>query len=286
MKLKCGQFTFEINYNEQWKVPQNAIEFIGKNKKIDVKYKIDFVDKIEHNNEQIIHERNNIVVTKNNKNLESRYLIITGDHYPYAFYKEINKENINIQVLNKFKDKFSLDTFFWSLFALEKHMIQNNSVILHCNYIIYKNHAILFSGPSEIGKSTQGDLWKKYRDTPIINGDRGLILKEDNKWYADGWPVCGSSEICCNKKTPLGAIVFLKQGKDNKVSILDKKSAIKQLIGQITINYWNKDFVNKAISIAENICDEVNIYELTCTPDIRAIETLEDMLKENEIWMD
>lgn len=286
MKLKCGQFTFEINYNEQWKIPQNTVKFISDNEKIGANYKIDFVDKIEHNNEQIIHERNNIVVTKNNKNLESRYLIITGDHYPYAFYKEINKENINIQVLNKFKDKFSSDTFFWSLFALEKHMIQNSSVILHCNYIIYKNHAILFSGPSGIGKSTQGDLWKQYRDTSIINGDRGLILKEDDKWYADGWPVCGSSEICLNKKTPLGAIVFLKQGKDNKISIIDKKSAIKQLIGQITINYWNKDFVNKAISIAENVCDEVNIYELTCTPDIRAIETLEEMLKENEIWMD
>lgn len=278
MKLKCGKFTFEINYDEHFEIPQNAIKFIEKKEEAHINYNIEFIDKIENNNEQIIHERDNIVVTKNNKNLESRYLIIKGDYSPYALYKEINEKNISIQVLSEFKNKFSSDTFFWSLFALEKYMIENNSIILHCNYIIHKNHAILFSGPSGIGKSTQGYLWQKHRRASIINGDRGLISKENNKWYANGWPVCGSSEICLNEKTPIKAIVFLKQGSSNKVSILNKKSAIKNLLSQMTINYWNKDFVDKAISIAESICNEVNIYELICTPDIRAIETLEDLL--------
>lgn len=286
MKIKCGEKVFNIDYNELWEVPTNSEKFIENKKEWDLNYKIDFVDEIQFNNEQIIYNREDIIVTKNNKNLESRYLNIKGFPYPYAFYKEIDQKNRVVQVLNYFKNKFTIDTLFWSLFALEKHMIEKDSLILHCNYMVHNNHGILFSGPSGIGKSTQGDLWKRYRNASIKNGDKGLLLKDDGKWHVDGWPVCGSSEICENERHKIGTIVFLNQGKENIVTLLDKKSAIKKMISQITINYWNQDFVNKAFTLIEDICDNVNIYELTCTPDERAVEVLERALKENEIWMD
>lgn len=286
MKVKFGEKVFNIDYNESWEVPTNSKKFMENKREWDLNYKIEFVDEIQFNNEQIIHNREDIIVTKNNKNLESRYLNIKGFPYPYAFYKEIDEKNRVIQVLNYFKNEFTIDTLFWSLFALEKHMIEKDSLILHCNYMVHNNHGILFSGPSGIGKSTQGDLWKKYRNASIKNGDKGLLLKDDGKWHVDGWPVCGSSEICENERHKIGAIVFLSQGKENIVTLLDKKSAIKKMISQITINYWNQDFVNKAFTLIEEICDNVNIYELTCTPDERAVEVLERALKENEIWMD
>lgn len=286
MKIKCGEKVFNIDYNESWEVPTNSKKFIENKKESELNYKIEFVDEIQFNNEQIIHNREDIIVTKNNKNLESRYLIIKGFPYPYAFYKEMDEKDRVVQVSNYFKNEFTIDTLFWSLFALEKHMIEKDSLILHCNYMVYNNHGILFSGPSGIGKSTQGNLWKKHRNASIKNGDKGLLLKDDGKWHVDGWPVCGSSEICENERHKIGAIVFLNQGKENIVTLLDKKSAIKKMISQITINYWNQDFVHKAFTLIEEICDNVNIYELTCTPDERAVEVLEKALKENETWMD
>lgn len=286
MKIKCGEKVFNIDYNESWEVPTNSKKFIENKEESELNYKIEFVDEIQFNNEQIIHNREDIIVTKNNKNLESRYLIIKGFPYPYAFYKEMDEKDRVVQVSNYFKNEFTIDTLFWSLFALEKHMIEKDSLILHCNYMVYNNHGILFSGPSGIGKSTQGNLWKKHRNASIKNGDKGLLLKDDGKWHVDGWPVCGSSEICENERHKIGAIVFLNQGKENIVTLLDKKSAIKKMISQITINYWNQDFVHKAFTLIEEICDNVNIYELTCTPDERAVEVLEKALKENETWMD
>ena len=286
MKIKCGEKVFNIDYNESWEVPTNSKKFIENKEESELNYKIEFVDEIQFNNEQIIHNREDIIVTKNNKNLESRYLIIKGFPYPYAFYKEMDEKDRVVQVSNYFKNEFTIDTLFWSLFALEKHMIEKDSLILHCNYMVYNNHGILFSGPSGIGKSTQGNLWKRYRNASIKNGDKGLLLKDDGKWHVDGWPVCGSAEICENERHKIGAIVFLNQGKENIVTLLDKKSAIKKMISQITINYWNQDFVHKAFTLIEEICDNVNIYELTCTPDERAVEVLEKALKENETWMD
>ena len=286
MKIKCGNLGFDISYNESWEIPSNHAKFIKNDNDTELHYNIEFVDNIEDKKEEIISRRNDIIVSKTDKNLESRYLIIRGDSRPYAYYKEQDIKNITISVLRERKDMFTLDAMFWSLFGLEKHLIKKESVILHCCYLNYKGHGILFSGPSGIGKSTQARLWEKYRDAKIINGDRSLLTKEENDWYANGWPVCGSSEICINEKNKIGSIVFLNQGEQNEVVKLSKIKAIKKIISELTINYWNQEFVDKAISIAEDIGNNVNVYELTCRIDEDAVDTLEHILKENETWMD
>lgn len=279
MKIKCGNLKFKITYDEEWNIPQNVKKFkIEDDNQVDINYKIQFTKNINFGQKRIISRKQDILVSKDDKGLESRYLL------PYATYTELDRENILIDVLEDFKDNFYIDTMFWSLFCLEKHMIERQSLIFHCAYMLYNGRSILFSGPSGIGKSTQADLWKTYREASILNGDRCLLLKED-KWFTDGWPVCGSSEICINERHELGAIVFLKKGLENKVVHLNKMQALKKLMTQLTINFWNTDFVNEAFSLVEDIVNNINVYELTCTPDINAVEALEKTLRENESWI-
>lgn len=285
MNIKCGKLAFKISHDKRWDIPVNAKKFEDNDSEIDIYYRIKFVNSIKYNNEPIVCKREHILITKNDHNFESRYLIIPGNFYPYAYYREDSDKKISIEIIKDFKNSFTIDTMFWSLFALEKHLIKEESIIFHCSYMVYKGYAVLFSGPSGIGKSTQSRLWEKNRNTRIINGDRALLVKEDKNWYVNGWPVCGSSEICINEKHELGSIVFLGKSNENSVVRLERKYAIKKLISQVTINYWNKDFVNKAISLAENIVDNIKIYELTCTPDIEAVKVLEKFLEENEEWI-
>lgn len=285
MNIKCGKLAFKISHDKRWDIPINAKKFEDNDSEINIYYRIKFVDSIKYNNEPIVCQREHVLVTKNHNNFESRYLMIPGNFYPYAYYREDSDKKISIEIIKDFKNSFTIDTMFWSLFALEKHLIKEESIIFHCSYMVYKGYAVLFSGPSGIGKSTQSSLWKKNRDARIINGDRALLEKGDKCWYVNGWPVCGSSEICINEKHELGSIVFLGKSNENSVVRLERKYAIKKLISQVTINYWNKDFVNKAISLAENIVDNIKIYELTCTPDIEAVKVLEKFLEENEEWI-
>ena len=53
-----------------------------------------------------------------------------------------------------------IDPMFTSLLALERRLVKKNSMILHCAYVEYQGEAILFSAPSETGKTTQANLWK------------------------------------------------------------------------------------------------------------------------------
>lgn len=285
MNIKCGELKFNISGYKNWNIPQNVEKFIVENGDYpDLNYNIEFVNSISKDNRQITSVKQDLMVGSDGE-LETRYLFIKGANYPYAKYTEVDDKNISVEVLEDFKDMFELDTMFWSLFALERHMIQKKALVFHCGYNSYKNHAILFSGPSGIGKSTQSDLWKENRGAEILNGDKCLLLKDNDAWCADGWPVCGSSEICINQRTKLGNIVFLNQGKENTVNKLGKVEAVKKIISQLTINYWNLDFVNEAFTIVEDIVNNINIYELICTPDVRAVEVLEKCLEDGETWI-
>ena len=173
---------------------------------------------------------------------------------------------------------------FASLLALERRMQSFNQYILHSSFIQYNDHAILFSAPSGTGKSTQADLWKQYRNALIINGDRTLLSKNEY-FIANGWPLCGSSEICFNEHYPLSCIVFLSQGKENNITELDYKDAYKKLISELTINYHNPLFINSAMDFIEDLLKNIKVYHLTCDISEDAVICLENKMKEDFVWM-
>lgn len=286
MKIKCGDLILNINNGNNIKIPKNTLKFlVNDNANADINYTINIIDKISIDN-KISYKRKDLIICKNEeKNLETRYLLVPNYFIPYASYVELDENNIKINFVKDFIDKLSIDNLFWSLFALERHLLKNNSIILHCSYIVYKNHAILFSGPSGIGKSTQANLWKEYNNCKIINGDRCILTKKNNSWYVRSLPICGSSQICLNEEYKLGNIIFLKQDFENTITNLNKPNAIKNLLNQLTINYWDNQFVSKSIEFATSISNEHNIYELRCTPDINAVKILKNTLERNEKWI-
>ncbi|MCI6091150.1 hypothetical protein MR781_01095 [bacterium] len=157
-------------------------------------------------------------------------------------------------------------------------MIWKKALILHCAYTVYKGKAILFSAPSGTGKSTQAELWKQYRGSRIVNGDRALLRKIDGVWSACGWPVCGSSDICESEDTPLYTIVMLRQGETNYIERLSPIQAFTQLYAQTTINQWNPAFVQRAMELIEDLIGQVPVYQLTCNMTEDAVKCLEQAI--------
>ncbi len=225
----------------------------------------------------LFHNEDLLVLKKDN--LENRALFIKGDSSPYGITIDNGNGFIDVFVHKKILNMLNIDTIFISLLSLENKLIYKDNFILHCANINYKDEAILFSGPSNVGKSTQADLWKKNLSCEIVNGDRALIRKYDSFWYANGWPICGSSDYCMNLSKKIRSIVFLKQSKKNKLIKLTQSVGIKSLISQTTINYWDSKFVNKALDLIENLTLDIPIYEFHCTPDINAVQCLKKELE-------
>lgn len=209
---------------------------------------------------------------------ECRRINISGVTTPYALTITRPENVCQIWVNEEYCEWMQMDTVFVAMLALEKQMIDAGAMILHSAYMCYDNTAVLFSAPSETGKSTQAGLWEKYRGTYTVNGDRSLLVREDDGWKAYGWPVCGSSEICSNESYPIRAIVMLKQAKENKVYPLKGFLAVREVMEQITINTWDREFQIKVMDMLDQLLREVPIYCLECDISEDAVKCLENMI--------
>lgn len=175
--------------------------------------------------------------------------------------------------------KFTINKLF-SIAGIHSAFLKRGGLVLHASYVVTAQGAILFTAPSQIGKSTQARLWKEFAGAEIINGDRVIIRKKKDKWYAYGYSVCGSSDICKNREVPIQVIVVLEQGKKNEIKSMSKIEKYRALLLASAIYSWDMEQINMADKIISKIIDETVIVRLACLPDENAVHTLKNYLGE------
>lgn len=160
-------------------------------------------------------------------------------------------------------------------------LAENGQIILHSSYIITsQGDAILFSGPSGIGKSTQAGLWEKYAHAEIINGDRCLI--DTKALTANGIFYSGSSNICKNRSAPLRSIIMLEQSDSNEIHRLRPLQAFGKILGQSSYHKWFECSATMMTGLVAELVDKIPVYSLRCRPDELAVELLRKVLYENK----
>ena len=206
----------------------------------------------------------------------------TRDKIPYAVRTVDEQcENIRICYLKKGTRCVSEFRNSFAHLDIETIMLRRNRLCFHASCVHTDFGGILFSGESGIGKSTQADLWCKYRNAVQINGDRPILsLDDEEKWFAWGSPYAGSSLCHVNQKSPIRAIFMLKQSDTCQVRRLSMPEAFKAVWQGITIHNWNKTFVERASELVMNLISSIPVYEYACTPDEQAVLFLEGKLRE------
>lgn len=155
--------------------------------------------------------------------------------------------------------------------------------LFHCAYIDYREKAILFTAPSGTGKSTQADLWAKYRGAEIINGDRAAVRLTDGQLLAEGIPFAGSSEYCKNRSLPIGAIIYLGQAPVTTIRKLRGYEAFSKIWEGVSINIWDREDMELVSGVVQKVAEQIPIFHMPCTPDEAAVIALEDELRKQEI---
>lgn len=160
-----------------------------------------------------------------------------------------------------------------------EHLIAGSGgVILHSAYVDIGGRAVLFTAPSGTGKSTQAELWRRFRGAEIINGDRSVVRFTDSGAVACGLPYAGSSGICKNRTLPLAAVVYLSHAKETTIRRLSGFGAFRALWEGCNVNTWEERDVALASETVRRIAQEVPVYHLACTPDETAVRALEEVL--------
>ena len=168
--------------------------------------------------------------------------------------------------------------YMWNSIAAAQLLLPHGAIFMHASYIEHGGKAILFSGKCGIGKSTQAALWEKHRSARIINGDKAGLLVTDEGVSACGLPFCGTSGICNNVTMPLGAIVLLSQGENNKAERVTGAQALVDVMSNIYLDFAVPNEQQLCVDLLLRVFEKVPVFRLTCTPDERAVSALEEAL--------
>lgn len=287
LKLTIGKLNIQLNGVDAEQIPDNTLlfrsDFQGE---ADLTYTIRIGENPPVSSSPVIYRAKDIMVFGKPDGLEARLLYMPDSRDCYAYYEEISEKEINIYVNGAYLNHLKIDTIFISLLALERHEERRGAFILHCAYMSFDGKAILFSGPSGIGKSTHSGLWcNEYPDrTCVLNGDKCLLTMDDGRLFANGWPVCGSSGICQNERREVAAIILLQQSMINQFIEEKPMRNFKQLLAQITVNYWNNQYTDDAMNFIESLLQRTGCATYACNISSEAVVTLYNKLKEKR-WI-
>lgn len=163
---------------------------------------------------------------------------------------------------------------------LEQQLADHNGFLLHASYIRHGDRAILFTAPSETGKSTQARLWCENRGAELINGDRAAVRLIDGVACACGIPYSGSSPVRKNVVLPLAAIVYLSQGRENTIERLRGAKAFRRIWEGCGVPLWDRSALDRVTRTVTETLMQVPVYHLSCTPDVRAVDLLAETMEE------
>ena len=174
-------------------------------------------------------------------------------------------ENLRTQLLLEAVDLFDI-------------LAERGMLVLHSSYVLRaEGDAILFSGASGIGKSTQAELWREFAAARVINGDRSLV--DVDRGMAHGIFYSGTSGICENHSAPIRAIVLPEQRAENRVFVPAHREAFMRLLNQCSYYPWDAESAALMTELVARLVGRVPIYRLDCRKDEGAVRALENELR-------
>lgn len=172
------------------------------------------------------------------------------------------------------RQKKHLNDFVCQLYYT--HAVQKHMIYQHSSLIDFDGRGIMFLGPSGIGKTTQAELWHKYREALIINGDRVFVQETSETFLGWGTPWHGSSPYCENANVPVYAMIVLKQASENSIRELTGFEKVTAVSNSVFYPCWLKNGMELCLETLDHFLTRIPVYELSCRPDEDAVKLTEE----------
>ncbi len=197
--------------------------------------------------------------------------IMTYDQNFVLTDESLTKVGVYIQKGERFE---VLLLHLFRAYSVLKHRILQ----FHSSLIKTSEQGIMFLGPSGIGKTTQAELWQKYRSSLIINGDIVFVQETDSGFLGWGTPWHGSSPYCENTSVPLKAMVVLKQSDQNSIRELTGFEKVTEVSNSVFYPQWLENGMELCLETLDHLLTSIPVYELRCRPDEDAVRLTEQTI--------
>jgi hypothetical protein len=141
-----------------------------------------------------------------------------------------------------------------------------------CGVVDSLGQGHLFLGQSGAGKTTLARLWEKKPGVTILNDDRIVLRKADEKFWMFGTPWHGEGRMSSPCRAPLRRIYFLRRGEKNEFIPQRVPASIGGLFACSFLPFYNPQAVEFSLAFYEEVVKKVQCGELRVFPDERVID--------------
>ena len=193
---------------------------------------------------------------------------------------------VDLDRLKEEKERLGGDKAFaeYSLLIepLSNLLLRNKHFLFHSAAFLWHKKAFLFTAQSGVGKSTQLRNWLDlYQDEiEVINGDKPIIERQKKEFIVHPSPWTGKEGLGGIKSAPLGGIIYLEQGLDDKILRISPKEAAYPVFLQFLYKPTDVDSLNYVCSYEESLLSCVPVWKLTNTGTLQSAQLTHQTLIE------
>lgn len=152
----------------------------------------------------------------------------------------------------------------------------NGTLMIHASVVMHGGRGYLFCGRSGTGKSTHASLWLRHVEgTELLNDDHPVLrITPDGVPTVYGSPWSGKTDCYRNLSVPVGAIVRIVRGADNRLVPLKGLQAYASLTASVFfLPLMSAEARETRHRMVERLAGEVRVAEMHCRPDADAALT-------------
>ena len=182
----------------------------------------------------------------------------------------MNKEFTKFQFQISNYWHFSFNTMMKIMFAFAT--ASKGTLQIHSSVTMKDGKGYLFLGKSGTGKSTHSQLWiNNLEGCSLLNDDNPVLrISEDGVFHVYGSPWSGKTPCYRNLDVPIGAIVKLRQAKQNSIRKMSVTEAYATIYSSFTGMKFVKEMADAYHATNFKLTTTVPFYALDCLPDAEA----------------
>ncbi len=152
--------------------------------------------------------------------------------------------------------------------------------IFHSVAFLFRDRAWLLTAPSGTGKTTQFMNWRKLIPAEImmISGDMPVLERRGEAIWVHPSPWNGKEEIGSGHSAPLGGIVLLEQGGENRIRRMLTRESMEALINQFAGTPDTEEEIRAMCRVLDGLL-HTPVWKLTNRGDLASTELLRETLE-------